>query len=93
MDNKPLTGAELDSLYALIERGPLPLSEIPSKSGCTSLIERGFVVQIVKNMDTSNYAATMNGCRMYNYLQGQTNLMAAYAARQTKTAIMKAQET
>lgn len=39
-----LTGAEYDVFHALFTRGALESGDLPSKSGASSLIERGYVM-------------------------------------------------
>lgn len=59
------TGAELDTLIALVERGPLDDGDVPSKAGRNSLIERGFATKIVVNAQDGYNAATYLGRDAY----------------------------
>jgi hypothetical protein len=59
------TGAELDTLVALVEAGPLFDGDVPSKSGRDSLIERGLAVRIVQNLEDGYTAATYAGRDAY----------------------------
>lgn len=60
-----LTGAELDTLIAMIERGPLEDGDVPSKSGRDSLISRGYAVRIVVKLEDGITAATYAGRDAY----------------------------
>jgi hypothetical protein len=42
-----MRGAELDTLIALVEHGPLWDGDLPSKTGRDCLIERGLAVRVV----------------------------------------------
>lgn len=65
-----LTGAEIDTLVALVERGPLHDGGIPSKVGRNGLIALGFAAQIVAYQDYMQYAATNKGLEWYlNYFK------------------------
>lgn len=39
-----LTGAEYDVFHALYTRGGLDVSDLPSKSGASSLLDRGYAM-------------------------------------------------
>lgn len=60
-----LTGAEIDTLVSLVERGPLQPGGIPSKVGLNGLLTAKFSVQVVIDQDVSSYAATMTGLEWY----------------------------
>jgi hypothetical protein len=60
-----LSGAELDTLIALVERGPLWDGDVPSKSGRDGLISRGLAVKVVVNGTDGWQAATYNGRDAY----------------------------
>lgn len=65
-DAKPFfSGAQLDTLVALIERGPLDDGDVPSKSGRDDLIERGLAVRIVVKMEDGFTAANYAGKQAY----------------------------
>jgi hypothetical protein len=67
-DAKPMTGAEIDTLIALVERGPLWDGDLPSKSGRTDLIERGFAVRCIFAGEDGYQAATYAGRDAYRAL-------------------------
>lgn len=52
------TGASLDVMWALYNRGPLSISEVPSKSGLDELLRHKLAVAIVDRGETK-YAGTM----------------------------------
>lgn len=60
-----LTGAELDTLVAMIESGPLEDGNVPSKNGRDSLISRGYAVRIVMKLEDGITAATYTGRDAY----------------------------
>lgn len=60
-----MTGAELDTLISLIERGPLEDGDVPSKCGRDSLIEKGLAVRIVVQLQDARTAATYKGRDAY----------------------------
>lgn len=94
--NKPLTGAEIDTLVALIENGPLMDGYEPSKSGRNDLIERGYAVRIVNKLEDGWTAATYSGKEAYKAhfgtaLGGNADTMReARANRLAKCAIISA---
>lgn len=78
-----LTGAEIDTLVALIERGPLRDGGLPSKVGRNGLIALGFAAQVVIDQDYMQWAATAKGLEWYlerykadNIKDGRTNRIA-----------------
>jgi len=60
-----LSGAELDTLVALIECGPCEDGDVPSKNGRDSLISRGYAVRIVIKKQDGYTAATYAGRDAY----------------------------
>lgn len=56
-----LTGAEFDTLHALVLHGPLWDGDVPSKSGRDSLIDRGLAVRVVVRGEDGYTAATYAG--------------------------------
>jgi len=60
-----LTGAEIDTLVALVERGPLRDGGLPSKVGRNGLLALGFIAQVVIVKDYWFYAATPKGLEWY----------------------------
>lgn len=60
-----MTGAELDTLVALVECGPLWDGDIPSKVGRDDLIERGLAVRVIVRMEDGYTAATYAGRDAY----------------------------
>lgn len=91
-----LTGAEVDTLVALVECGPLQHGYEPSKSGRDSLIERGLAVAIVNRLEDGWTAATLTGRDAYKAcfgtaLGGEADTMReAHAARLARRAIRSA---
>ena len=60
-----LTGAEIDTLVALVERGPLRDGGLPSKVGRNGLLAMGFAAEVVIDKDYWYYAATPKGLEWY----------------------------
>lgn len=60
-----MNGAELDTLIALVECGPLFDGDVPSKSGRDSLIEKGLAVKVVVRGEDGWQAATYAGRDAY----------------------------
>jgi hypothetical protein len=90
------TGAEIDTLVALIECGPISHGYEPSKSARDSLIERGLAVSIINKLEDGWTAATLAGRDAYKAhfgtaLDGKADtLREAYAARLARRAIRSA---
>lgn len=61
----PLTGAELDTLVALVEHGPLWDGDVPSKAGRDDLIARRLAVRVVFKGQDGYTAATYAGRDAY----------------------------
>ena len=78
-----LTGAEIDTLVALVERGPLTDGDLPSKVGRDCLLTGRLAAQVVINTELK-YAATNIGLEWYlqrfkanNIQDGRTNRLIA----------------
>lgn len=95
-NDKPLTGAEIDTLAALVEHGPLWDGEVPSKSGRDDLIDRGFAVRVMVKGEDGHTAATYAGRDAYKHhfgtaLGGEADTVAeAKANRLARRAIRSA---
>lgn len=59
------SGAEVDTLVALVEAGPLWDGDVPSKSGRDSLIEAGLAIRVVVRGEDGHTAATYAGRDAY----------------------------
>ena len=90
---KPMTGAEIDTLVALVERGPLWDGDLPSKVGRSDLRERGYAAMVVVNGQDGYTAATYAGRDAYkahfgSALGGEADTIAeARANRAARNAI------
>lgn len=60
-----MTGAEIDTLIALVECGPLFDGDVPSKAGRDALLHRGYAVRIVVHGSDGYQAATYRGRDAY----------------------------
>ena len=63
-----MTGAEKDTLIALVEQGPLWDGDVPSKTGRDSLLARGLAVRVVVKGEDGWQAATYAGRDAYKAL-------------------------
>lgn len=63
-----MTGAEIDTLVALVERGPLWDGDAPSKSGRDGLLNRGFASKVIVKGEDGWQAATYAGRDAYKAL-------------------------
>lgn len=63
-----MTGAEKDTLIALVEQGPLWDGDAPSKTGRDALIAQGLAVRVVVNGEDGWQAATYAGRDAYKAL-------------------------
>ena len=63
-----LTGAEIDTLIALVESGPLEDGDVPSKTGRDSLLRRGLAVCVIVRGQDGFQAATYSGRDAYQVL-------------------------
>lgn len=86
-----LTGAETDTLVALIEAGPLWDGDVPSKRGRDSLIARGWAVRVVVKGEDGYTAATYAGRDAYTarYDNADT-IREATAMRKARRALSSA---
>lgn len=82
-----------DTLYALVERGPIEDGDIPSKSGRNDLIEHGYAVNVIVNGQHGYTAATALGAQFYiNHVAPGESLKEAIAKRRANWAILKARQ-
>ena len=63
-----MTGAEKDTLIALVEQGPLWDGDVPSKHGRDLLLEQGLAVRVVVKGEDGWQAATYAGRDAYKEL-------------------------
>lgn len=63
-----MTGAENDTLIALVEQGPLWDGDVPSKVGRDALIAQGLAVRVVVKGEDGWQAATYAGRDAYKAL-------------------------
>ena len=63
-----MTGAEKDTLIALVEQGPLWDGDVPSKHGRDLLLEQGLAVRVVVKGEDGWQAATYAGRDAYKSL-------------------------
>lgn len=87
-----ITGAQLDTLVALIERGPVEDGDLPSKSARDQLILSGDVARCVVGCAQGFQVATYKGSLLYMKIYGNSDsLLEARAFRWAKKAINNAQ--
>lgn len=67
---KEFSGAEIDTLIALVEHGPLWDGDVPSKCGRDDLIKDGLAVRILVNSEDGYTAATYRGRDAYKERYG-----------------------
>ncbi|MCE2692510.1 MAG: hypothetical protein LW862_22380 [Rubrivivax sp.] len=60
-----MTGAEKDTLIALVEQGPLWDGDVPSKTGRDALLAQGLAVRVVVKGEDGWQAATYAGRDAY----------------------------
>lgn len=85
-----LNGAQIDTLIALVERGPLWDGDVPSKRGRDELIDAGLAVRVVVSGEDGFTAATYQGRDAYNALYASETLSEAKANRLAEQAVLKA---
>jgi hypothetical protein len=86
-----LRGAAIDTLVALIERGPLWDGDVPSKSGRDDLVVAGLAVRIIVKGEDGYQAATLAGAAAYREHFGNADcIREATAFRKAKNAITAA---
>jgi hypothetical protein len=84
----PLTGAEIETLTALVEVGPLWDGDVPSKAGRDSLIDKGYAVRVIVKLEDGCTAATYLGRDAYKaHFGGQDTMREAKAFRQASRAL------
>lgn len=92
-----MTGAEIDTLIALVEQGPLWDGDVPSKVGRDNLIERGLACRVIVAGNDGFTAATYLGRDTYREhfgtaLGGKADTIAeARANRIARRAVLAAQ--
>jgi len=90
-----MTGAEKDTLIALVEQGPLWDGDVPSKAGRDALLAQGLAARVVVKGEDGWQAATYAGRDAYKALypgpDGPADTIAeAKVNRQTRRAIASA---
>jgi hypothetical protein len=63
-----MTGAEIDTLIALVQQGPLWDGDVPSKAGRDALLAQGLAVRVVVKGEDGWQAATYAGRDAYKAL-------------------------
>lgn len=81
-----MSGAQIDTLIGLVERGPLWDGDVPSKSGRDDLIAAGLAVRIVAAGDDGYTAATYAGRDAYKAMYEADTVREAMAIRQARRA-------
>lgn len=71
-----LTGAQIDTLIGLVERGPLYDGDVPSKSGRDQLIAMGLAMRVVAKGEDGYTAATYAGRDAYKQRYGNAGTIA-----------------
>jgi hypothetical protein len=86
-----MTSAQLDTLVALVERGPLWDGDVPSKSGRDELISSGLAVRVIAHAQDGYTAATYAGRDAYKKHFGNADTIdQARATRLARRAIRAA---
>jgi hypothetical protein len=80
INSENISGAQLDTLTALVERGPVDAGDIPSKSGRSDLIKEGFAVAVLVKGEQGFAAATYEGSRLYCECYGNSTTIAEATA-------------
>lgn len=86
MITKDFTGGELDTLNALVERGPLADGDVPSKSGRDNLIKLGFAMKTVVKGEDGFQVVTEKGLAAYLRRYNSSSIREAINNRKTLTA-------
>ncbi len=81
-----LSGAEIDTLVALIEHGPVEDGDVPSKSARNDLIMKGLVFKCVVNGEDGYQAATYLGKDVYKAKFKGNTIKEAMTARKMRLA-------
>lgn len=63
-----LSGAEIDTLIALVEAGPLWDGDVPSKAGRDSLLHKGLAFKVIVRGEDGWQAASYAGSSVYKAL-------------------------
>ena len=87
MITQDFTGGALDTLIALVERGPVHDGDIPSKAGRDKLLEMGFAFKTVVNGEDGYQAVTYKGLNAYLKRYGSDNIIEAIANRKNNVPI------
>jgi hypothetical protein len=88
-----LNGAEMDTLIALVEAGPLWDGDVPSKSGRDCLIGRGLAVRVVVKGQDGYTAATYAGKGAYKaHYDDADTISEATATRKARRVIRSASD-
>lgn len=88
---KEFTGAQIDTLIALVESGPLWDGDVPSKSGRNDLIDIGLAMRVIVKGEDGYTAATYAGRDAYTERYGNAATIAeATANRKANRAISHA---
>lgn len=84
-------GAAIDTLVALVERGPLGDGDVPSKTGRNILCEMGLASKCVVNGEDGYQVATYAGAEAYREHFGESDyIKEATAFRKAGNAISTA---
>ena len=84
--NKELTGAQIDTLIALVEEGPLYDGDVPSKTGRDELIAMGLAVRVCVKACDGYTAANYAGKEVYKARYGGDTIRQAMANRKAARA-------
>jgi hypothetical protein len=88
-----LPGNALDTLIAMVERGPLKSGDIPSKAGRSTLLEIGYAAQVAHTDGEWVCAATPKGVDAYIARYGGKTLDEAKQARLNRFLASRAPAT
>lgn len=86
MITKDFTGGELDTLIALVERGPLSDGDVPSKVGRDTLIKLGFAMKTVIKGEDGFQVVTEKGLTAYLKRYNSSTIREAIENRKTIAA-------
>lgn len=88
-----MTGAQIDTLIALVERGPLGDGDVPSKSGRSDLIDAGLAIRVIVKGEDGMTAATYAGRDAYKAMFDADTVAEGIAMRKAQRAIGEARYT
>jgi hypothetical protein len=88
-----MSGKHIDTLIALVERGPLDDGSVPSKSGRNDLVDAGLAARVIVNGEDGFNAATYAGREAYLAMFGADTIREGTAMRRARNAISEAQYT